>query len=147
VRSGTIAAVRGHLAHWHGPFIGERSSQATRSEDVADPIALMHAGRRPSAIQRSKSSRRRRSVKVLGTLQALFGFAVKRGWASSNPVDSIELPEVTHRTAGYSKVRSPWTSAGVATRATKDIDLGRDDSEAAAIDDVTAARQLALDDS
>src|ERR1035441_5419613 len=35
---------------------------------------------------------------------------------------------------------------GVATRATKDIDLGRDDNEAAAIDDITAAQQLALDD-
>ena len=35
---------------------------------------------------------------------------------------------------------------GVATRATKDIDLGRDDDEAAAIDDITAAQQLALDD-
>jgi predicted nucleotidyltransferase component of viral defense system len=35
---------------------------------------------------------------------------------------------------------------GVATRATKDIDLGRDDNETAAIDDVVAAQQLALDD-
>jgi hypothetical protein len=35
---------------------------------------------------------------------------------------------------------------GVATRATKDIDLGRDDDEAAAIDDITAAQQLPLDD-
>jgi len=35
---------------------------------------------------------------------------------------------------------------GVATRATKDIDLGRDDNETAAIDDINAAEQLALDD-
>jgi Nucleotidyl transferase AbiEii toxin, Type IV TA system len=35
---------------------------------------------------------------------------------------------------------------GVATRATKDIDLGRDDNETAAIDAVVAAQQLALDD-
>jgi predicted nucleotidyltransferase component of viral defense system len=34
----------------------------------------------------------------------------------------------------------------VTTRATKDIDLGRDDDEQAAIRDITAAQQLALDD-
>ncbi|HYM46055.1 MAG TPA: nucleotidyl transferase AbiEii/AbiGii toxin family protein, partial [Solirubrobacteraceae bacterium] len=34
----------------------------------------------------------------------------------------------------------------IATRATKDIDLGRDDDEQAAIGDITAAQQLALDD-
>jgi predicted nucleotidyltransferase component of viral defense system len=32
------------------------------------------------------------------------------------------------------------------TRATRDIDLGRDDDEQAAIEDITAAQQLALDD-
>ena len=32
------------------------------------------------------------------------------------------------------------------TRSTKDIDLGRDDDEAAAIRDITAAQQLAMDD-
>lgn len=34
----------------------------------------------------------------------------------------------------------------VATRPTKDIDLGRDDDEQAAIEDIAAAQQLALDD-
>lgn len=34
----------------------------------------------------------------------------------------------------------------ITTRATKDIDLGRDDNEQAAIGDITAAQQLALDD-
>jgi len=34
----------------------------------------------------------------------------------------------------------------IATRSTKDIDLGRDDDERAAIRDVTAAQQLAMDD-
>jgi hypothetical protein len=34
----------------------------------------------------------------------------------------------------------------IATRPTKDIDLGRDDDEQAAIADITAAQQLALDD-
>jgi predicted nucleotidyltransferase component of viral defense system len=34
----------------------------------------------------------------------------------------------------------------IATRATKDIDLGRDDDEQAAIHDITTAQQLALDD-
>ncbi len=34
----------------------------------------------------------------------------------------------------------------VATRPTKDIDLGRDDDEQAAIEDITAAQQLQLDD-
>jgi len=34
----------------------------------------------------------------------------------------------------------------IATRSTKDIDLGRDDDEQAAIGDITAAQQLAMDD-
>jgi hypothetical protein len=34
----------------------------------------------------------------------------------------------------------------IATRPTKDIDLGRDDDEQAAIEDITAAQQLAMDD-
>jgi predicted nucleotidyltransferase component of viral defense system len=34
----------------------------------------------------------------------------------------------------------------IATRSTKDIDLGRDDDEQAAIRDITAAQQLAMDD-
>ncbi|MGH2832659.1 MAG: nucleotidyl transferase AbiEii/AbiGii toxin family protein, partial [Solirubrobacteraceae bacterium] len=34
----------------------------------------------------------------------------------------------------------------ITTRATKDIDLGRDDDEQAAVQDITAAQQLALDD-
>ena len=34
----------------------------------------------------------------------------------------------------------------IATRSTKDIDLGRDDDEQAAIADITAAQQLAMDD-
>jgi Nucleotidyl transferase AbiEii toxin, Type IV TA system len=34
----------------------------------------------------------------------------------------------------------------IATRSTKDIDLGRDDDEQAAIHDITAAQQLAMDD-
>ena len=34
----------------------------------------------------------------------------------------------------------------IVTRSTKDIDLGRDDDEQAAIHDITAAQQLAMDD-
>jgi integrase len=91
----TIAAVRGHLTHWHGPFFAERSLQAITAEDIADLIALMHAGQRPSGISRSKQLSPASIRKIVSTLHALFDFATKRGWASRNPVDSIELPEVT----------------------------------------------------
>lgn len=48
-------------------------------------------------------------------------------------IDSAPLP----------RARGSWR---VATRTTKDIDLGRDDDEQTAIRDITAAQQLALDD-
>jgi len=91
----TIAAVRGHLTHWHSPFFAERSLQAITAEDIADLISLMHAGERPSGITRSKQLSPASIRKIVSTLHALFDFATKRGWASRNPVDSIELPEVT----------------------------------------------------
>jgi integrase len=91
----TIAAVRGHLTHWHAPFFAERSLQAINAEDVADLIALMHSGRRPSGIRRYKALSPATIRKVASTLHALYDFSIKRGWASSNPVDSVELPEPT----------------------------------------------------
>jgi integrase len=90
----TIAAVRGHLTHWHTPFFAEQSLDAITTEDVADLIVLMHDGKRPSGITRSKKLSPASIRKVISTLHALFDFAMKRGGASRNPVDSIELPEV-----------------------------------------------------
>jgi integrase len=90
----TIAAVRGHLTHWHAPFFGAKSLDTITTEDVNDLISMMHAGRRPSGIRRYKRLSPASIRKAIGTLHALFDFATKRGWASSNPVHAIELPEV-----------------------------------------------------
>jgi len=59
----TIAAVRGHLTHWHSPFFAERSLQAITAEDIADLISLMHAGERRAESLAPSSCRRRRSAR------------------------------------------------------------------------------------
>ena len=93
-KASTIAAVRGHLTHWHAPFFGDKSLDAITSEDISDLIALMHAGQRPSGIRRYKQLSPASIRKAISTLHAPFDFAVKRGWASSNPVRAVELPEL-----------------------------------------------------
>ena len=40
----TIAAVRGHIAHWLKPLLGDRQVDAVRREDVRDLVSLMRAG-------------------------------------------------------------------------------------------------------
>jgi len=52
----TVAAVTGHLAHWHSPFFGGRAIDAMRAEDAADLVALMRRGDRPGGLKRTKAA-------------------------------------------------------------------------------------------
>lgn len=88
----TIAAVRGHLDHWIVPFLGEKAIDKVRSEDVVDLVVLMQNGTRPSGLSRTKPLAAKTIVNAIGTLHALFEFARRRKWATSNPVVEVELP-------------------------------------------------------
>jgi integrase len=76
--------LRVHLA----PFLGGRSLDAVRPEDVADLVAALEGkGLAPKTI-----------ANVVGTLSAMFSFARRRRWASQNPCDGAELPAVPEAT-------------------------------------------------
>lgn len=90
----TIAGVRGHIAHWLGPFFGDRTMDRIRGEDVDDLMALMRAGQRPGGLNRNKPLSPKSIRNVVGTLNALYGFAQRKRWASANPVKEIDLPAV-----------------------------------------------------
>ena len=67
--------------------------------------------------------------------------------SKSRSSSSFAASSPSHRTAGYSKgALALELRLKATTRPTRDIDLGRDDDEQAAIEDMTAAQQLALDD-
>jgi len=88
----TIAAVSGHLAHWHSPFFGARAIDAIRAEDIADLVALMRRGDRPGGLKRMKPLSAKTIRNALGTLNALFRFAQRRRWVITNPVAEVDLP-------------------------------------------------------
>lgn len=90
----TIAAVDGHIRHWLAPFFGGRGIDSIRSEDVDDLIALMLAGQRPSGITRTKPLSAKTIVNAIGTLNAMFGYAQRKRWTSTNPVREVDLPGV-----------------------------------------------------
>ncbi|HEY2984163.1 MAG TPA: site-specific integrase, partial [Jatrophihabitantaceae bacterium] len=90
----TLIAVRGHLDHWHAPFFADKALDAIRPDDVADLVALMRAGQRPSGIARSKPLSPKTVRNAVGTLNALYRFALRRGWATRNPVATVDLPDV-----------------------------------------------------
>jgi integrase len=74
--------VRCHLA----PFFADRPVDRIDADDVADLIATLEAkGLSPKTIRN-----------VIGTLSALFNFAKapRRRWATHNPCDGAELPEI-----------------------------------------------------
>jgi integrase len=91
----TIAAVRGHLKHWHGPYFGERSLDTIRGEDIVDLIALMQRGQRPSGITRTKPLSAKSIRNAIGTLGALLAYARRKRWITTNPVAEVDLPGVT----------------------------------------------------
>jgi integrase len=70
------------------PFFGSKALDSIAVEDVADLVAVMEGeGLAPKTIRNA-----------IGTLSALFNFAVRRRWASSNPCVGVELPAVPDAT-------------------------------------------------
>jgi integrase len=92
----TIVAVRGHLAHWLEPFFAGRTLDQIRLEDVADLVAVMQTGRRPGGLSRTKPLSPKTIRNTIGTLNALYRFAARKGWAATNPIAQLELPAVAH---------------------------------------------------
>lgn len=90
----TIAAVRGHVKHWHAPYFSGRSLDAIKAEDVAELVRLMRAGDRPGGLTRTKPLTPKSIRNAVGTLSAMLGYAVRKRWSSANPVDEVELPAV-----------------------------------------------------
>jgi integrase len=88
----TVAAVRGHVAHWHGPFFGARALDTIRTEDIADLMELMRRGDRPGGLRRTKPLSPKTTRNAIGTLNALFRFAQRRRWVAINPVGEVDLP-------------------------------------------------------
>jgi integrase len=88
----TLAAVRGHIEHWHRPFFAGKALEAVRVEDVESLIRLMQAGQRPGGLPRTKPLSAKTIRNAIGTLNALYNHAMRRRWATSNPVLEVELP-------------------------------------------------------
>jgi integrase len=84
----TLRNVESELRVHLVPFLGGRSLDAVRPEDVADLVSALEVrGLAPKTI-----------ANVVGTLSALFNFARRRRWATANPCDGAELPAVPEAT-------------------------------------------------
>lgn len=82
----TIAAVESCLRVWVIPFFRSTPMDRVTYQQVEDLIALMeHRGLTAKSIQN-----------YIGTLGALYTYGLnpRRAWATSNPVDGVELPAV-----------------------------------------------------
>jgi integrase len=90
----TVAAVRGHLTHWHEPFFATKTLDKIRPEDVEDLMVLMRKGERPGGLRREKPLSPKTIRNVIGTLNALFRYAQTKRWATHNPVSEVRLPKV-----------------------------------------------------
>lgn len=85
-KKSTVTSVRSVQRIWLDPHLGDRAVGAVRVEDVEDLVRTM----RSSGVG-AKSVRN-----YIGTLGAMYRYAVhpRRGWASANPADAVELPPV-----------------------------------------------------
>lgn len=80
----TLRAVESGGRVWLAPFFGEKALDSITPEDVADLIAKMEVEELSA-----KSIRN-----YIGTLSAMFAFAQRRRWATTNPAAMVELPAV-----------------------------------------------------
>jgi integrase len=102
----TIVAAESCLRVWLLPALGDRPLDAVRGEDVEDLMTRMEAGDRPPAPRDGKRRTGRASRgrpcgpktirNYIGTLSAIYRYAMhtRRSWASHNPCDDVDLPEV-----------------------------------------------------
>lgn len=54
----------------------------------------MQAGQRPGGLSRTKPLSAKSVRNTIGTLNALYRFALRRGWAAGNPMTHVELPAI-----------------------------------------------------
>jgi len=82
----TLAAVESTFRVWLDPQLGDRALDGITPEDVEDLMRAMTAAK-----VGGKSIRN-----YIGTLSALYRFAMhpRRRWATTNPVDAIDLPPI-----------------------------------------------------
>jgi len=89
-KKATLVALRSILNRWLIPFFAEKPIDTIRPEDVVDLIRKMESG---GVGRRSKRPVGAKSIRnYVGTLSALFNYAERKGWASSNPVRHVDLP-------------------------------------------------------
>ena len=97
-KQSTLVAAESCLNVWLLPALGDRALDAIRGEDVEDLMARMEAGDRPGrrAGTRSKPCGPKTIRNYMGTLSAIYRFAIhpRRRWATANPVDDVDLPDV-----------------------------------------------------
>jgi hypothetical protein len=82
---------------WLLPSLGDKALDAVRGEDVEDFMARMEAGDRPDRPgAQSKPCGPKTIRNYIGTLSAIYRYAMhsRRRWASANPCDDVDLPEV-----------------------------------------------------
>jgi integrase len=92
----TLVAAESCLRVWLLPAFGDKAMDAIRSEDVEDLMARMEAGHRPGDLRRMKPCGPKTIRNYITTLSAIYrvGMHGRRGWATRNPCDDVDLPEV-----------------------------------------------------
>jgi integrase len=93
----TVVAAESCLGVWLLPALGDKALDAVRGEDVEDLMARMEAGDRPDRPgAQSKPCGPKTIRNYIGTLSAIYRYAMhsRRRWASANPCDDVDLPEV-----------------------------------------------------
>ncbi len=102
----TVVAAESCLRVWLLPVLGDRALDAIRGEDVEDLMSMMDEGKRPAAPTDGKRRTGRaanprpcgpKTIRnYVGTLSAIYHYAMhsRRRWATSNPCDDVDLPEV-----------------------------------------------------
>jgi integrase len=91
----TVVAIESACRVWLIPTLGDRTLDHIRGEDVEDLMARMAQGDRPGR-PKSKPLGPKSIRNYVGTLSAIYRWAMhpRRGWATSNPVDEVDLPEI-----------------------------------------------------
>jgi integrase len=90
----TIVAVRSALDCWLLPVLGDRTLDRVRQQDVENLMALMRAGSRPWAPTRRKPVGAKSIRNYVGTLGAIYAYAIRKGHATTNPVANLDLPTI-----------------------------------------------------
>jgi integrase len=96
----TIIAVESCTRIWWVPLFGDRALADIRGEDVEDAIAMMETGRRPGAERNGKPCAPKTVINYVGILGAIYHYAMhpRRRWATADPTDDIDLPELEDNT-------------------------------------------------